>query len=211
MLRVNGVEMGSTESDFVLALKVLSGITCILSMVGAGFIIATYAAFRDLRTLGRQQLVNLSLADMIVAASHFVGLAALNFDKYELQYSSSGDGNSSNYSTVQDTLCRVQAGFTMFATLASFLWILALGAYMLAFIALRRPETTRYLLLIYYPACWGVPLVLTLWFGLVKPTYLGFGEGADIGQCYITIKHCLVAYVIYNAWWSALLCRVVLY
>ena len=61
----------NTEADFLFALKAVSGITCLLSMLGAGLIIATYVAYRDLRTLGRQQLVNLSLADMTVAASHF--------------------------------------------------------------------------------------------------------------------------------------------
>ena len=189
----------NTEADFLFALKAVSGITCLLSMLGAGLIIATYVAYRDLRTLGRQQLVNLSLADMTVAASHFVGLAALQVENYEMQYNDgSGDNSSSNYSTEQDTLCRVQGGFTMFGTLASFLWTLALGVYMLTVIAMKRRESTRYLLLLYYPVCWGVPLTLTLWFGLVKPTYLGFGEGADIGEWwtdYIKIWRLFALYI----------------
>ena len=170
----------TTEADFILALKVLSGITCLLSILGAGLIIATYAAFKDLRTVARQPLVNLSVADMTVAASHFVGLAVLHVERYEISYSS--DANASNHSAEQDALCQVQGGFTMFGTLSSFLWTLALGFYMLLVIVLRRPDVTRYLLLLYYPVCWGVPLTLTMWFALAKPTYLGFGEGADIGQ-----------------------------
>ena len=172
------------EPDFILALKVVSGITCLLSILGAGLIIATYVAFRDLRTVARQQLVNLSLADMTVAASHFVGLAALQVENYETPHNSGGNGsdNAFNYSTSeQNTLCKVQGGFTMLGTLASFLWTLALGFYMLMVIVLQRTDVARYLLFLYYPICWGVPLTLTLWFGLVKPTYLGFGEGADIG------------------------------
>ena len=172
----------TAEADFTLTLKVLSGITCLLSILGAGLIIATYIAFGDLRTVARQLLVNLSLADITVAASHFVGLAALRVENYETPYNSDGSGEGvGNYSTEQDTLCKVQGGFTMFGTLASFLWTLALGFYMLMVIVLKRTDVTRYLVFLYYPVCWGVPLTLTLWFGLVKPTYLGFGEGADIG------------------------------
>jgi G protein-coupled receptor 157 len=168
------------EPDFIIALKVVSGITCLLSILGAGLIVATYVAFRDLRTVARQQLVNLSLADMTVAASHFVGLATLQVENYETPHNSGGNGdNAFNCSTSeQNTLCKVQGGFTMLGTLASFLWTLALGFYMLM---LQRTDVERYLLFLYYPIWWGVPLTLTLWFGLVKPTYLGFGEGADIG------------------------------
>ena len=161
------------------------GITCIISIFGACVIIFTYVAFKDLRTLARQQLVNLSAADIIVAASHLVGLVALRVEDYGA--SSGADtfdntSNISNSSAVQGTLCRVQAGFTMCGTIASFLWSLALGFYMLVIIVLRRPNFARYLILVYYPVCWGVPVALTLWFALVKPTYLGFVDSADIGK-----------------------------
>ena len=39
-----------------------------------GLVIASYAAFRDLRTISRLLLVNLSVADLIVSMSHLVGL-----------------------------------------------------------------------------------------------------------------------------------------
>ena len=179
--------ISDAEAGFILTVRVLAGTTCVLSILGACLIIFTYAAFKDLRTLARQQLVNLSVADTIVAASHFVGVAALNIDDYQASYDDNPDYNSSNSTltetlTAQDALCRVQGGFTMLGTLASFLWTLALGFYMLMVIVLKRPDYARYLLFVYYPACWGIPLALTLWFALVKPIYLGFGEGADIGE-----------------------------
>ena len=170
------------SDDFFLAVRVLVGITCLVSMFGASGIILTYIMFKDLRTLARQQLVNLSVADIIVAASHFVGLVALKVENYSGASSAGEYNNTSNISTVQETLCRVQGGFTMCGTIASFLWSLALGLYMLIIVVLRRPDFSRYLVFVYYPVCWGVPVALTLWFALVKPTYLGFVEGADVGK-----------------------------
>lgn len=168
----------STNHDVVLVVRIVTGLTCVLSVFGACVIILTYFAFKDLRTLARQQLVNLCVADIIVAASHFVGLTALKPEEYDqISYD-----NISNTSTVQETLCRVQGGFTMFGTLSSFLWTLALGFYLLMIIVLKRPDFARVLNFVYYPFCWGVPLILVLWFALVNPTYLGFGEGADIGR-----------------------------
>ena len=159
---------------FFLSLRIVVGTTCVVSIIGASLIILTFVAFKDLRTLARQQLVNLSVADILVAGSHLFGLAALRVEKYD----SWMDNNTTNSTT--PLACHVQASFTMFGTIASFLWSLALGFYMLMVIVLRRPDIARYLMLLYYPVCWLVPLGLTLSFALVKPTYLGYGK-FDIG------------------------------
>ena len=185
-----GFEM---EDHFYLALRVVIGITCVISMFGSCVIIFTYVAFKELRTLARQQLVNLSVADIIVALSHLVGLVALRVETYN---DGSEGYNGSNFSSPfiienstvsthdhhQWALCKVQGGFTMCGTIASFLWSLALGFFMLVIIVFRRPDFGRYLVFLYYPICWGVPLSLTLWFALTTPTYLGFAESADIGK-----------------------------
>lgn len=175
--------------DYYLALRVAIGIICVISMFGSCVIIFTYVAFKELRTLARQQLVNLSIADIIVASSHLVGLVALKVETYDddsvkVSNSSVIQNISTAISTThpQWTLCKVQAGFTMCGTIASFLWSLGLGFFMLIIIVFRRPNFARYLAFLYYPICWGIPLALTLWFALVKPTYLGFAESADIGE-----------------------------
>lgn len=179
----------STDQDFFLALRVVVGITCVISICGSSVIILTYVAFKDLRTLARQQLVNLSLADIVVAASHIIGLLAQKVENYNgPDWTDINNVSTSNFnSTVQPTLCRVQGGFTMCGSIASFLWSLALGLYMLMIIVLKRPEIARYMVFfIYYPVCWGLPLALTLWFALINPTYLGFAEGADIGTLFLS-------------------------
>ena len=60
--------------DIVIAIRVGVGTSSFLSVLGAGLVIASYAAFRDLRTTSRLLLVNLSVADLIVSMSHLVGL-----------------------------------------------------------------------------------------------------------------------------------------
>ena len=172
-------------NPFYLSLRVVIGSTCVVSICGASLIILTFIAFRDLRTLARQQLVNLSLADIVVAASHLVGLAALSVENYDenIPKHAYNYTNLSNSNNSVDTLCRVQAAFTMCGTIASFLWSLALGFYMLMVIVLRRPDFARYLLFLYYPVCWLVPLALSLWFTLNNPTYLGYSK-ANIGINY---------------------------
>lgn len=174
--------------DYYLALRVVIGITCVISMFGSCVIISTYIAFKDLRTLARQQLVNLSVADIIVALSHLVGLAALRVETYDddsEHYTNNISVIENATTTYESALCTVQGGFTMCGTIASFLWSLGLGFFMLVIIVFRRPDVGRCLVFLYYPICWGVPLALTLWFALTKPTYLGFAESADIGNiCY---------------------------
>ena len=58
----------------VIAVRVGVGTSSFLSVLGAVLVIASYAAFRDLRTTSRLLLVNLSVADLTVSVSHLVGL-----------------------------------------------------------------------------------------------------------------------------------------
>ena len=161
--------------DFILALKVVVGATCILSILGAGLIILTYVAFRDLRTTARQLLANLSIADIIVAASHFVGL--FHFQKFIPYYSPHNNGNSTFPST--DTLCTVQGAFTMYGTISSFLWTMAIAVYMFVIVVLKK-KAKKLVIIVFYLVCWGIPLALVLWFR--SEGYFGFEENADSGM-----------------------------
>ena len=155
---------------FILTLKITVGTTCLLSILGASLIILTYVAFRDLRTTARQLLVNLSVADIIIAASHFVGLLT-NYDRFL-------------YSSLQkDTWCSVQAAITMYGTISSFLWTIAVALYMFTVIMMKRPEIAMKTVPVYYLVCWGIPVVFPVWFGVKD--YLGFEQPADIGMATI--------------------------
>ena len=163
-------------ADFVLSLKIAAGTTCVLSVLGASLIILTYLLFKDLRTTARQLLVNLSVADICVAGSHFVGLFS-NFERFLPQYNPHWNGQTT------DALCSIQAAVTMCGSIASFLWTIALAFYMFVVIVKRRPDLAKKLVYVFYPLCWGIPIALTIGFGAAG--FLGFEDSADVGKSFI--------------------------
>jgi len=75
--------------------------TMSLSIPGISLIILTYAAFHDLRTITRQLLVKLSVADIVIASSHFVGVLT-NYKRFV-------------YSKLRTNVwCSVQGAVTMY-------------------------------------------------------------------------------------------------
>ena len=161
--------------EFILALKIVVGTVCILSALGAGLIILTYALFKDLRTTTRLLLVNLSVADIIVALSHFVGL----FGNYE-RFLELCPTYSNTTGVITDTFCSIQAALTVFGSIASFWWTVAIAVYLFTIIVLKYPEKARRLHIALYPFCWGIPAVIPIVFGAVR--YLGWQETGDIGM-----------------------------
>ena len=140
------------------------GTVCILSALGAGLIIITYVAFKDLRTTARLLLVNLSVADIIVALSHFVGLQA-NYDRFI-------DFEDCSVNNKTDDLCTTQGAVTMFGVLASFFWTTAVALYLLVVIVLQKPEAAKKLQFAFYPICWGVSAVMAVFYAVVG--YISF-------------------------------------
>ena len=162
----------TATEPFVLVIQITVGTTCVLSVLGASLIILTYLLFKDLRTTARLLLVNLSVADIFVAGSHFVGLLT-NYRRFVTQ-------PCSNDVTASDAWCATQGGFTMFGTIASFLWTIAVAIYLLVIIVLRRPVAARRLAFILCLLCWGIPAALSIAFGVSG--YLGFEENVDVGE-----------------------------
>ena len=152
---------------FVLSLQIIVGIVCVLSILGSALILFTFIYFRDLRTTTRHFLANLSVADSIIAASHLVGLFA-NYKRFLCKETHDFDA-----------LCTVQAGVSMFSTLAAFSWTLAL-AVQLCFIVVFKRRASTWSILVTYLICWGIPLLLVIGYG--SAGYLGFDEGVDIGK-----------------------------
>ena len=163
----------SRTPAFVLALQVVVGTTCVLSIVGAALIILTFLAFKDLRTTARQFLANLSVADVIIAASHLVGL----FANYERFICSTARGF--------DAVCTVQGAALMFSTLAAFAWTLAIAVYFCSIVVFKR-KTSLCSIVVTYIACWGVPAVLVIGYGAAG--YLGFDEEVDVGMYCIVYR-----------------------
>ena len=162
---------------FVVAVKVTTGVTCLFSILGASLIIFTYAAFRSLRTVTRQLLVNLSVADILVALFHFLGLYT-NYDRFNY------GGGGAELST-RDWWCITQAAFVVLGSCASFFWTTAVALYMFVVIVLRSPVTGKRLLYVFYPVCWGVPAAIVVVFAALH--LYGFPPAYGIGNYYALV------------------------
>ena len=162
-----------TESEeYLTALRTLVTVTCIASILGSGAIILTFLCFPDIRTLARQLLVNLSVADFVVALANLVGLLAF-YDKFL----------HGNVSTGYRRACLAQAVFAVYGTQSSILWTIAIAMYMFAIIVLRKPSLGKKIAVVSYVVCWGIPLILTVW--LAIDGFLGYEIGATPGFCAI--------------------------
>lgn len=168
------------DHRFVATLTAAVVVTSLLSVFGSSLIIFTYAAFKSLRTVAREILVQLSIADTIVALSHLVGVL-VNLPRFVPKPHETPEQVVDNDTDrVRDIVCEVQGGATMFGTLSSFLWTIAVAVYLLTIIVFERQQFAKWLRYTFYPICWGIPLSLTLWFGLDH--YLGFEESIDVGR-----------------------------
>lgn len=149
----------------ILATQVTGSITCVLSILGSSLIIFTYVAFKDLRTTARQLLVSLSVADIIIALSHFVGLFA-NYRRFiiVLEDGTRVASNSSN----EDPVCIIQGATTMFGTVASLLLSLLIAFYMLVLIQSRTLKPAKRLAPFIHLVSWGIPIIVVAVVGAVK-------------------------------------------
>ena len=185
----------------------ISIISCSLSIVGSLFIIASFLCFKELRSLGRQILVNISAMDLGVALANLVG-AAVYFDgyymmqnncttKYTPVFSSTWKardnllGNGSHVicpkSGIIDGLCISQAFFSVYFTYASILWTNSLSIYL--YLRIVHNSTThlaRSSLRFSYVFCYLMPLFLSVW--LVLSGKLGYSPYESSGWCSIVLR-----------------------
>lgn len=152
-----------------------------LSIIGAALIIFSYVAFKDLRTGARLLLVQLSIADILVAGSHMFGVL-YNLPRLVDSCNPTTDIISNQGSN--DLPCVIQAGVAMYSVIATFLWTLAMAVYLLVIIVFEKKVIGKRMSIFFFTFCWGVPLVQVIVFGAKK--FLGFDESLDIGWCYVT-------------------------
>ena len=151
------------------SIRVVVGVTCILSMIGALLIIFSYILIRDIRTKAREILVNLSLMDFMAAAANFFGVVT-NFSKYN-------NGTDS----VEGYVCLIQASFAMYGTLSSVLWTICVAVYVFFRIMLENSKVAQRSVYGFYVICYGLPLIMTLWFSLTGK--LGLDTYGGSGWC----------------------------
>lgn len=141
-----------TEKD--VAALVIVGVTCCLSILGALLIISSYVFFKELRTPARLVLFHLSLMDLGIAMAHLSGV--IMADIHDQHFNTT---NSVNIA------CVIQAAFTVFFTLSSFFWTSYLAVYMyFRIVHISNDKIVKRMILCSYLLCYGVPLVITIWF-----------------------------------------------
>lgn len=166
------------DMGFVLALNVSVGIVCLLSILGSTSIIFSFVIFRELRTAGRFILLNLSVADLIVALANLLGAAI------SPQFHDMTDPSDINNSTSLLALsCKIDAFFGLFATDSSILWTIVLLSYLYITLHCFRPSRScfKVSMTICMIICWGLPLAISLWF--IIEGYFGFQSGFSPGFC----------------------------
>ncbi|XP_044890988.1 G-protein coupled receptor 157 isoform X2 [Acinonyx jubatus] len=142
-------------------------LSCALSALGSGLLVATHALWPDLRSRARRLLLFLSLADLLSAASYFYGVlqdfAGPSWD------------------------CVLQGALSTFANTSSFFWTVAIALYLYLSIvrAAREPRTGR-LLWAFHVVSWGVPLAITV--AAVALKKIGYdASDVSVGWCWIDL------------------------
>lgn len=85
-------------------------LSCVLSALGSGLLVATHALWPDLRSRARRLLLFLSLADLLSATSYFYGVLR--------------DFEGPSWD------CVLQGALSTFANTSSFFWTVAIALYL---------------------------------------------------------------------------------
>lgn len=110
-------------------------LSCVLSALGSGLLVATHALWPDLRSRARRLLLFLSLADLLSAASYFYGV---------LQ-----DFTGPSWD------CVLQGALSTFANTSSFFWTVAIALYLyLSIVRATRGPRAGHLLWTFHVVRW---------------------------------------------------------
>lgn len=182
--------------------RVVVGVSCCLSIIGSLLIILSYILQKN-RTKARGILFHISLMDFGVGMANLIGLSVY-FDKY---YVYSKDGNPIDISKSIECMCKVQAFFAEFCTLASLFWTTALAGYLYVVILYHnKPLYAVYFVRFSYVCCYGLTFGVSLWACLTGK--LGYAPYDSAGWCsLITIdplnvnkKHLFAALFGFDIW-----------
>lgn len=157
-------------------LRVVVGITCLLSLLGSLLIILSYILFKDLRTSARLILVHLSIADFGVAFSNLFG----EFYRFDRHFNRTVMKLSPHH--VQ-SVCEAQAFAAHFFTISSVLWTMALAAFMYIVVTKLKNKVPNdnWFVRFSYLFCYGMPLLVSVW--MVLTHKLGFSPFDTAGWC----------------------------
>ncbi|XP_019602360.1 G-protein coupled receptor 157 [Rhinolophus sinicus] len=155
-------------TDLVPSERAVVLLSCVLSALGSGLLVATHALWPDLRSRARRLLLFLSLADFLSAASYFYGVlqdfAGPSWD------------------------CVLQGALSTFANTSSFFWTVAIALYLyLSIVRPARGPRAGHLLWAFHIVSWGVPLAITV--AAVSLKKIGYdASDVSVGWCWIDLE-----------------------
>jgi len=157
-------------------IRIVAGVTCVLSILGSLSIILSYIIIKSIRSKARELLVHLSIMDLIFASSNLVGLS-LPYDLYLYH----------KHHEIYDRVCKAQAFISVYGTKGSVLWTLGLAVYLYYRIVSRDANITKWVVRVLYLVCYTLPLYVSLW--LLLTDSLGYPrEGhSSGGWCAIVV------------------------
>lgn len=161
----------NSTASIPTSMLIVVSLSCTLSMLGAGLIIGSYALIPRIRTKAREILVHISLMDFITAAFNLLGIV---LTKTIYRHSSF------------PWLCQVQAALSMYGTEASVLWTIGMAVHIYARVIYDNARALRCVTLGLYAICYGIPVLLTLWFSLTHK--LGYDRLGGSGWCSLMVQ-----------------------
>ena len=151
------------------SMRIVTGVTCVLSILGSLSIVLSYFLIPSIRTRVREILVHLSLMDFTYALANLIGIS-VNFDQYH------GKNN-----TAMDVLCKIQGSFAMYGTESSVYWTVCLAVYIYLALMFEGRRFARSSMYGFYVICYGIPLLETVWFAVTGK--LGYSKLGGSGWC----------------------------
>ncbi len=175
----------STNGDFWMKgppFRVVIGVTCFLSVVGALLIIFSYVFFKTLRNDARLILVHLSLMDLGVGLTNLIG-NFIYFDRYYYPNGPCSVFQQPSQAYISH-LCVIQGFFAHFFTQCSILWTVSLAVFLYFRILQHKTQLSRTILWFSCGFCYGIPTIVCLW--LVFTNRFGYSP-YNTGWCSILI------------------------
>ena len=192
-------------------MQIIVGSVCVLSILGSLAIVLTYALVKDIRSKARELLVHISLMDITYTTANFVGLSI----PYHKHLYTKGQGNDTEilYHEIYWPICRAQAFFSVYGTVSSVLWTLALAVYLYYRIVARDATVTKRLVKVLYVVCYALPLYVSLWLLLDHHVGYSYYATSGAGWCFVNdhIKGVEI-FMIYDIWlWLGVIILIPLY
>ena len=195
-------------------MQAIVGTVCILSILGSLAIILAYAFVKEIRSKARQLLVNIALMDIMYATSNFVGLSIPYHDYLYPEGMKNGThGPSHHDNETYWRICRAQTFFSVYGTVSSVLWTLALAVYLYYRIVARDANVTKRLVKVLYVVCYALPLYVSLWLLLDHHVGYSYYATSGAGWCFVNndIKG-IEIFMAYDIWlWLGVIILIPLY